>query len=164
MKYSQIIKENHNFNLEPGNNDYKISILSNIIVYQLKEILEYNLRIEFINAQVNIGKYDNIVQESFNENNSNAIIIFWELSNLSEGFQYKVELLDNEDLGKDFYETLVSNSNEIRFIDFDNIENNSFNVVTELTFKNDDEEFRPDITILINGIPLVFIEVKKPKK
>src|SRR5690606_7895027 len=26
----------------------------------------------------------------------------------------------------------------------------------------DDEEFRPDITLLINGMPLVFIEVKKP--
>nr|WP_315263202.1 DEAD/DEAH box helicase family protein [uncultured Flavobacterium sp.] len=28
--------------------------------------------------------------------------------------------------------------------------------------KKDDEEFRPDITILINGMPLAFIEVKKP--
>jgi type I restriction enzyme R subunit len=27
---------------------------------------------------------------------------------------------------------------------------------------NGDEEFRPDITVLINGMPLVFIEVKKP--
>ena len=35
-------------------------------------------------------------------------------------------------------------------------------VVTELTYKKDDDEFRPDITLLINGMPLVFIEVKKP--
>jgi type I restriction enzyme R subunit len=28
--------------------------------------------------------------------------------------------------------------------------------------KRGDEEFRPDITVLINGMPLVFIEVKKP--
>ena len=28
--------------------------------------------------------------------------------------------------------------------------------------QKDDEEFRPDITLLINGMPLVFIEVKKP--
>ena len=27
---------------------------------------------------------------------------------------------------------------------------------------NGDEEFRPDITLLVNGMPLVFIEVKKP--
>jgi type I restriction enzyme R subunit len=31
-----------------------------------------------------------------------------------------------------------------------------------LTYKNGDEEFRPDITILVNGMPLAFIEVKKP--
>jgi type I restriction enzyme R subunit len=35
-------------------------------------------------------------------------------------------------------------------------------VVTELPCKNGDDEFRPDITLLINGMPLVFIEVKKP--
>ncbi|HPJ15971.1 MAG TPA: DEAD/DEAH box helicase family protein, partial [Spirochaetota bacterium] len=40
--------------------------------------------------------------------------------------------------------------------------NNSFHVVTELTYKNGDDEFRPDITLLINGMPLAFIEVKKP--
>jgi type I site-specific restriction-modification system R (restriction) subunit len=38
----------------------------------------------------------------------------------------------------------------------------AFNVVTELTYKNGDDEFRPDITLLINGMPLAFIEVKKP--
>ena len=31
-----------------------------------------------------------------------------------------------------------------------------------LTCKNGDDEFRPDITLLINGMPLAFIEVKKP--
>ena len=69
--------------------------------------------------------------------------------------------LENEDIGKAFYEKLVSKSG-IRLIDFENFDNNSFHVVTELSYKKDDEEFRPDITLLINGIPLVFIEVKKP--
>ncbi len=68
--------------------------------------------------------------------------------------------LDNEDLGKQFYEIMLSNN--IKIIDFDNFSNNSFHVVTELTCKNGDDEFRPDITLLINGMPLAFIEVKKP--
>lgn len=67
----------------------------------------------------------------------------------------------NEDLGKSFYEKLVDQSG-IRLIDFENFENNTFNVVTELTYKKDDEEFRPDVIVLINGMPLAFIEVKKP--
>ena len=69
--------------------------------------------------------------------------------------------LDNEDLGKAFYEKLTASSGT-KLIDFDCFNNNSFHVVTELTYKNGDEEFRPDITLLINGMPLVFIEVKKP--
>jgi type I restriction enzyme R subunit len=69
--------------------------------------------------------------------------------------------LDNEDLGKSFYEKLT-NTSGIRLIDFDNIHHNTLNVVTELTYKKDEDEFRPDITLLINGMPLVFIEVKKP--
>lgn len=70
-------------------------------------------------------------------------------------------LLDNEDLGRAFFERLSERSN-IKLIDFDNFNNNTFHVVTELTCQNGDEEFRPDITLLINGMPLVFIEVKKP--
>jgi type I restriction enzyme R subunit len=69
--------------------------------------------------------------------------------------------LDNEDLGRAFFERLTDRSNT-KLIDFENFNNNSFHVVTELTCQNGDEEFRPDITLLINGMPLVFIEVKKP--
>jgi type I restriction enzyme R subunit len=50
-------------------------------------------------------------------------------------------LLDNEDLGKEFYELLLSN--DIKLIDFENFENNSFHVVTELTCKNGEDEFPP---------------------
>ena len=70
-------------------------------------------------------------------------------------------LLDYEDLGKAFYERITTESG-IKIIDFKNFDNNSFHVCTELTCKNGDDEFRPDITILINGLPLAFIEVKKP--
>ena len=69
--------------------------------------------------------------------------------------------LENEDLGRAFYEKLTTKSGT-RLIDFEDFSNNTFNVVTELTYKKDDDEFRPDIILLINGMPLVFIEVKKP--
>lgn len=69
--------------------------------------------------------------------------------------------LDNEDLGKAFYERLTQKPG-VKLIDFENFDNNTFNVVTELIYKKDEDEFRPDIILLINGMPLVFIEVKKP--
>jgi type I restriction enzyme, R subunit len=70
-------------------------------------------------------------------------------------------VLDYDDLGKTFYELLTSSSG-IKLIDFENFNNNALHVVTELPCINGDEEFRPDITILVNGMPLAFIEVKKP--
>ncbi len=70
-------------------------------------------------------------------------------------------LLDNEDLGQAFYKRLTQRSGT-KLIDFENFDKNTFNVVTELTYKKDDDEFRADIILLINGLPLVFIEVKKP--
>ncbi|MCT3727278.1 type I restriction endonuclease subunit R [Elizabethkingia anophelis] len=69
--------------------------------------------------------------------------------------------LDFEDLGRKFYQRLTATSG-IKLIDFKNFNNNSFHITPELTAKNGDEEFRPDITILINGMPLAFVEVKKP--
>lgn len=70
-------------------------------------------------------------------------------------------LLQNDDLGKAFYNKITDQSG-IKSINLDDFSKNKLNVVTELTYQNDDEEFRPDITLLINGMPLVFIEVKKP--
>ncbi len=69
--------------------------------------------------------------------------------------------LDNEDLGEAFYKHLTS-SNSPKLIDFENFDNNSLHVVTELPYENGEDGFRPDITLLINGLPLAFIEVKKP--
>jgi len=66
--------------------------------------------------------------------------------------------LDNEDLGRAFYNKLIDQSG-VKLIDFENFDNNSFHVVTELPYQKDDETFRPDIILLINGMPLVFIEV-----
>ena len=69
--------------------------------------------------------------------------------------------LDNEDLGKEFFE-LLTNRSGTKLIDFENFDNNEFHVVTELPYKNGENVFRPDIITLINGMPLAFIEVKKP--
>ena len=69
--------------------------------------------------------------------------------------------LDYNDLGKSFYSRLKSTS-PVCLIDFDNPHNNVFHCTAEFTCKNGQDEFRPDITLFVNGLPLVFIEVKKP--
>lgn len=69
--------------------------------------------------------------------------------------------LDNDDLGRGFYKRLTSVS-PVRLVDFENPENNIFHCTAEFTYKREQDEFRPDITLFINGLPLVFIEVKRP--
>ncbi|WQU39588.1 DEAD/DEAH box helicase family protein [Helicobacter pylori] len=64
--------------------------------------------------------------------------------------------LNDDDLGKSFYEYLLKSENQI--IDFDNPNNNLYEMMAELPYKS----LRTDITLFINGLPLVNIEVKQP--
>ena len=75
-------------------------------------------------------------------------------------------LLDAEDLGRGFYEKIFTGiafaGESIRLIDFENLDNNIFEVMTEVPYRNGSDSFRPDITIFVNGLPLAFVEVKIP--
>ncbi|GAA8437099.1 type I restriction endonuclease subunit R [Helicobacter pylori] len=64
--------------------------------------------------------------------------------------------LNYDDLGKRFYEYLLKSEHQI--IDFDNPSNNLYEMMAELPYKS----LRTDITLFINGLPLVNIEVKQP--
>ena len=105
---------------------------------------------------VNTNIFTNLFAESILRINPEI-----EAGDVKRYYENVVLALDNEDLGEAFYAMLTASSG-VKLIDFNNFSNNSFHVVTELTYRNGDEEFRPDITLLINGMPLAFIEVKKP--
>ena len=84
-------------------------------------------------------------------------------SEVSLLFSKIVNIANNDDLGREFYK-LLSSQNGVKLIDFDNPDNNDWHITTEFTCENEDteDEFRPDITCFVNGMPLAFIEVKKP--
>ncbi len=75
-------------------------------------------------------------------------------------------VIKNNDLGKEFYNWLINPLDKVKLIDFEDISKNDFAVVDELPYcvveGTEAGSFRPDINILINGIPLSFLEVKKP--
>ena len=76
----------------------------------------------------------------------------------------EIEILTENtvDKGKSFYERMKAYS-KMLLIDLEDPERNDFRVVTELPYKSDrDACFRPDITVLVNVIPLAFVEAKKP--
>lgn len=72
-------------------------------------------------------------------------------------------IIKYNDMGQAFYKWLINPQDKVKLIDFENIDKNDFAVVDELFFGAEEKgSFRPDINILINGIPLAFLEVKKP--
>ena len=75
-------------------------------------------------------------------------------------------VIKNNDIGKEFYNWMINPLERVKIFDAQNWENNDFAVVDELPFSviegTEQGSFRPDINILINGIPLGFLEVKKP--
>lgn len=113
----------------------------------------------------NIDSYTNIFIDVFAESIRNINNKDYSDDTITSLIKEISKLIDNDkDKGKSFFERLVG-YNDIKLIDLKHPKNNDFKVVTELTFKGEKENsipFRPDITILINGIPLGFIEVKKP--
>lgn len=119
---------------------------------------------------VYFGKISKTTNSTLYDSDTNILIEVFknQFKKLNPNFKGKIEQilfeikqeLNNDDLGESFYKRLISS--EKKMIDFKNIKNNIFHFTAEFTYKNGEHEFRPDITLFINGIPLVFIEVKKP--
>ena len=90
MKYSEILSENRQV-VEIANQDkYSVAIFSNITMNQAKEVFEYHLRNVGIKPRIQLADYNNILQGSVKYSNADCVIIFWEIINLIDGFQYKV--------------------------------------------------------------------------
>lgn len=69
-------------------------------------------------------------------------------------------------LGKAFEQNIDGDKKSftLRYIDWDNIENNVFHITEEYEVlrSSSKEHYRPDIVLFINGIPLCIIECKRP--
>ncbi|NQV18395.1 MAG: HAD-IIIC family phosphatase [Armatimonadetes bacterium] len=128
LKYSEILKRNSDFAKLLSDTGYEIKVLSNIVTSQLNEILEYTLRVDAIPAIVKSGDYDNIVQDSLKYQNSNVIIIFLELSNIVDGLQFKIELLNDDQLD----EILEKTKSEIDLV-LKNFEKTSLILINKFT-------------------------------
>ena len=76
-------------------------------------------------------------------------------------------MLDADDLGEKFSQALQTGIKGWKLIDFGAPDANELSVATEVTVRsqgssgNSEDEFRPDILVYVNGLPLSFIEVKR---
>jgi FkbH-like protein len=101
LKYTEILSNNRSLGEKLSSLPvYKISVLSNIITSQLNDILELAIRSQAINAKVNSGDYDNIIQNSETFADSNVVVLFWELANIVDGLQYKSLTMTSDEVEK----------------------------------------------------------------
>lgn len=134
MKYNEIIKKNSNLDTFTTDKKYSVCVLSNVVMSQIQDVLEYFIREKSIPGKVSFGEYDNIVQESFKVSDYNLTIIFWEISNYIDGFHYQVEILGKDKI-KDIEKRII---NEIDLV-FENLKNSSlvlFNKFSSMIFSH----------------------------
>ena len=98
MKWTQVIKRNKELGLSMLGPSKKVALISNTTVFQLKEILELELREANISVEIEVGDYDSILQDSRRFSHYDAVVIFWDLCNLLNGFNYQYNLLSDEQL------------------------------------------------------------------
>ena len=143
------------------NEDTRVKIPATIqflkIGYNYQSLKDENLDIDF-NTKIFINRFKPAIERI-----NSKELTYDEVKSLLDEIN---GLIKNNDLGKEFYFRLINPQDKLKLIDFENIENNDFAVVDELPFSitpdSDVGSFRPDINILINGMPLAFLEVKKP--
>lgn len=94
LKYTEILQLNKALVGKIESKPYQIGILSNVTVNSFKEILEYSCRLNQIEPNIEIGNFDNIVQDSATFNNKDLVVIFYDTLNVVDNVSSFFEDLD----------------------------------------------------------------------
>jgi FkbH-like protein len=98
LKYTEILHLNKELAKENFKSKFSAKILSNVTVNSLKEIIEYSLRLKKINPLIEIGNFDNIVQDSANSSNYNFVFVFYDILNIIDNVSSYFESLDEDSI------------------------------------------------------------------
>lgn len=116
-------------------------------------ILENRLKFSLIKINPNIPqkKIDSSVIQILNPSitdlfNCNREMHSWLVKGLKITY-----MIDDQEIG-----------DQLKLIDFDNLENNDFLIVNQFEVKGDKRIRRPDVVVFVNGLPLSVIEFKNP--
>ncbi|SDX54889.1 type I restriction enzyme, R subunit [Lutibacter oricola] len=139
-----------------------------VIVLQMQQVPEQSFRTSFsevilqpklraslkkINPFLTDGQMDEVVRK----------ITTFSKNSLLENNQHVLNLLLNNTTVDSNKET-GEPSPTVRFIDFENPENNIFTAISQFKVKipGTDHHIIPDVTLFLNGLPIVVIEAKSP--
>lgn len=98
LSYTEILQLNKELSKEKYYNEFSAKILSNVTVNSFREIVEYSLRLKKINPIIEIGNFDNIVQDSVDSCNHNLVFVFYDVLNIVDNISSYFELLDEDSI------------------------------------------------------------------
>lgn len=167
LKYTEILKLNKELIGKIKSKPYNIGVLSNVTINSFREILEYNCRSNNIEPTIEIGNFDNIVQDSAVFNKKDLVIIFYDVLNIVDQVSDFFEDIDDEK-----YNNLKQKLYTEIDIIFDNLKNTSaviFNSFSASYFNNNFasttkiESFVKDLNIYVeekkkNNISIINID------
>ena len=96
-----------------------------------------------------------------NENNIDELI--QKIDMVTDSIEGNKKSLDWARGHETFFDPKEKRNRNIKLIDFNNPENNTFQVTQQWTYKNPNKTNRPDVMFLINGMPFAIVENKNPK-
>ena len=100
LTLSEILQKNTELLSSMNGPKYDIGIISNVTLSPINDILECALRLESINAHVELGDYDSIISDCKNFSQKNAVIVFWELTNLIADFEISINRMNESQLNQ----------------------------------------------------------------
>lgn len=98
LKYTEILQLNKELAKDNYNTEFSAKILSNVTVNSFKEIVEYSFRLNKINPIIEIGNFDNIVQDSVNSNNHDLVFVFYDILNIVDNVSSYFESLEEDSI------------------------------------------------------------------
>ena len=120
----------------------------------------YNRKLdEFVNVELlkeSISKINNITDEEIINDAINTILRLENPSLFERNFNFHKYLIDGITVESKDYDI----NPLIKLIDFDNVENNTFQVCHQVKFNEGRNTRIPDVLIYINGLPLIIMELK----
>lgn len=96
LKYTELLQLNKKMGELAFDISGEIGVLSNVTVNTFKDVLEYSCRIKGFNPIIEIGNYDNIVQDSLTFKSKNTVIIFYEVLNIIDSYSGFFENIDED--------------------------------------------------------------------
>jgi FkbH-like protein len=96
LKYTELLHLNKKAQGLISTKPYEIGILSNVTINSFKEVLEYKCRLNSIEPNIEIGNFDNVVQDSATFSSKNLVIIFYDTLNIIDNVSGFFEDINEE--------------------------------------------------------------------